>query len=55
MDGFAEQCRYTSVIYLLSIMAQAYNIIIYHDDGASVYDRDIVDRLNATENSGFKC
>ena len=37
------------MLYLLSILAHAYNIIINRGVGAPVYGRDVVDDLNDTD------
>ena len=47
-DAFADQYWCATVLYLLSMLAHAYNIIIDRGVGAPVNGRDVVDGLNAT-------
>ena len=51
MDGCVEHYRCDTALYLLSILSQAFNIIIYRDTSAPVHDIDVVDGLNATYKS----
>ena len=44
-----EQKRCATVLYLLSILAHTYNIIIDRVVGAQGHDREVVDGLNATD------
>ena len=48
-DGCAQQYHCANIQHLLSMLAHAYNIIIYDGVGASGYCIDVVDSLNATE------
>ena len=47
-DGFSEQYHCTTTIYLLSMLAHAYNIMIYCGVGAPGHGREVVDGLDAT-------
>ena len=46
--GCVEQYRRATTLYLLPILAHAYDVIIDHFIGAPGHDRDVVDSLNAT-------
>ena len=48
-DGCAEQYCCVTVLYLLSMLAHAYNIIIDSGVGAPGNFREVVDGLNDTE------
>ena len=48
-DECAEQYICETALYLLSILAHSYNIIINRGVGETVYVREVVDGLNATE------
>ena len=47
--GCAEKYRCATALYLLSILAHRYNIIIDHGVGVPGHVREVVDGLNATE------
>ena len=47
-DGCADQYLCATVLYLLSILAHGYNIIIYHIVVAPGHGREVVYGLNAT-------
>ena len=53
-DGFAEQYRCTTELYLLSMLSHTYNIIIDSGVVAPGYVRYVVDGLNATDKSFYK-
>ena len=44
----AYQYIYATALYLLSILAHAYNVIIDHSVGSPGYGREVVDGLNMT-------
>ena len=48
-DGFADQYRYDTALYLLSMLVYTYNIIIDSDVVSQVNGREGVDGLNAIE------
>ena len=48
-DGFEEQYFYATVLYVLSILAHAYNIIIDSGCGSLRHRREVVDGLNDTD------
>ena len=48
-DGCAEQYIYVTTLYLISMLAYAYNIIIDRGDGAPGHGGDFFDGLNTTE------
>ena len=48
MCGFVEQYRCTTALYLLSMLAHSYNIIIDHVAGVIGHVREFFDRLIAT-------
>ena len=48
-DGCEEQCRCATALYLLSMLAHAYNIIIDCGIGAPVHGIEVAGFLNATE------
>ena len=48
-DGYAEQYRFATALYLFSMLAHAYNIIIYRGVRAPGHGRKVVDGLNATK------
>ena len=45
-DGCVEQYIYVTTLYLISMLAYAYNIIIDGDVGAPVHGREVIDGLN---------
>ena len=45
-DGWAEQYRCASALYLMSVMSQFYSIIIDHDISAPVHGKQFVDGTN---------
>ena len=45
-DGFAEQYRCASALYLVSVMSQYYLVIIDRDISAPRNDREVIDSLN---------
>ena len=47
-DGNVDKYRSATTIYLLLILEQSYNIIIYHGVQAPLHGREVVDGLNAT-------
>ena len=47
-DGNVDKYRSVTKIYLLLILEQAYNIIIYHGVQEPLHRREVVDGLNAT-------
>ena len=47
MNGYAEQYRCATALYLLSMFAYVYNIIIDHSVGAPGLGREVIDRFNA--------
>ena len=49
MYGCMEQYRCATVLYLMSILAQAYNVIIDHGVGSPGNSREVVNVLNTTE------
>ena len=49
MDGCAEKYRFTTELYLLSMLAHTYNIIIGRGVGEPGYYIEVIDGLNATE------
>ena len=55
MDGCAEQYRWEIALYLLSMLAYAYNIIIDHRVGEPGHGREVVDVLMLTEKVFFQC
>ena len=50
-DGFEEQYRCATVLYLLSMLAHACNIIIDRDVGTPGHLREVVGGLNANNKS----
>ena len=50
VDGCAEQYRCAPALYLISMLVQAYNIIIDRDDGETVNGIEIVYGLNDNDN-----
>ena len=48
-DGFAEQYRCASALYLMSVMLQCYSNIIYRGISAAGHEKEVVDGLNAIE------
>ena len=48
-DGCAEQCRYASALYLMSVMSQCYSIIIDRGISAPGHGKEVVDGLNAVD------
>ena len=48
IDGCAKQYRCATALYLLSMLAHAYNITIYHVVGASGHGREVVGSLDFT-------
>ena len=48
-DGCAEQYGCTTALYLLSMLAHAYNLIINCGVGSPLHGREVVNSLNATE------
>ena len=48
-DGCADQYLYTTALYLLSMLAHAYNFIIDHVVGAPGHEKEVLDVLNANE------
>ena len=49
-DSCVDQYRCTTTLYLLSMLAHEYNIIIDCGVGAPLHGREVVDGLNATAN-----
>ena len=49
MDGFVEQYRCVTELYLLSVLTHAYNIIIDLGVGAPVHGREFVGGFNDTD------
>ena len=49
-DGFAEQYRCASALYLMSVMSQTYSIIIDRGISAPGHGKEVVDGLNAVDN-----
>ena len=54
-DGCAEQYHCLTAIYLLSMLAHAYSIIIDRGVVAPGYGREVVDGLNANDKIFFCC
>ena len=52
-DGYAEQYGCVTVLYILSILAHAYTIMISCGVGVPIYVRDVVGSLNDTEKSSL--
>ena len=52
-DGFAEQHFCETALYLLSLLAHAYNIIFDCGVGAPVNSREVVDGLNCIRKQTF--
>ena len=52
-DGCAEQFFCTTALYLLSMLAYEYKIIIDRGVGAPGHGREVVDGLNATKKAFF--
>ena len=50
-DGCAEQYRYASALYLMSVMSQTYSIITYRGISAPGHGKEVVDGLNAVDKS----
>ena len=50
-DGFAEQYRCASALYLMSVMSQTYSIIIDHGISAPRHRKEVVDGLNDVDKS----
>ena len=48
-DGCAEQCRYATALYLLSMLAHSYNIVIDCGVEAPGHLREVVNGLNYTK------
>ena len=48
-DGFAEQYRCASALYLMSVMSQTYSIIIDQGISAPGHGKEVVDGLNAVD------
>ena len=48
-DGFSEQYHCTTTIYLLSMLAHAYEIMVYRGVGVPGRWREIIDGLNDTD------
>ena len=48
-DGFAEQYRCASALYLMSVMSQTYSIIIYRGISAPGHGKEFVDGINAVD------
>ena len=59
VDGFVDQYRCATTLYLSSMLAHAYNIITYLGVGALVHAREFVRALNFTNkqflNVNYKC
>ena len=53
MDCCAEQYRCLNALYLLSILAHAYNIIFGYGVGATGHGIEVVDGLNDTGGKYF--
>ena len=53
-DGCEEQFRCATALYLLSMLAHAYKIIIYRGFGAPGHFREVVYGLNDTKKF-FQC
>ena len=49
-DGFTEQYRCASSLYLMSVMSQTYSIIIGRGISAPGHGKEVVDGLNAIDN-----
>ena len=47
--GFVEPYRCAPVLYLLSMLAHAYNFIIDRVVGAPVHAREVIDGMNVTK------
>ena len=48
MDGFEEQYRYATALYLLPMLSNTYSIIIDCSVGAPGHNREVVAGMNAT-------
>ena len=48
-DGCAEQYRYASALYLMSVMSQTYSIIIDRGISAPGHGNEVIDGLNAVD------
>ena len=48
-DGCAEKYRCASALYLMSVMSQCYDIIIYRGISAPGYGKEVADGLNAVD------
>ena len=48
-DGCSEQCRFSSALYLMSVMSQCYSIIIDWGISAPGNGKEVVDGLNAVD------
>ena len=49
-DGCAEQYRFTSALYLMSVMSQCYSILIDRGISAPGHGKEVVYGLNAVDN-----
>ena len=48
IDSCSEYYRFATALYLLSILQQLFNKIVYHGISAQGHGRDVVDGINAT-------
>ena len=54
-DGCADQYCCATVLYFLSMLVHAYNIIIDHGVGALGHDREVAEVLNDTDKFFLRC
>ena len=48
-DGYSEQYRCASALYLMSVMSQCYSFIIDREISEPRHDKEVVDGLNAVD------
>ena len=48
-DGCAEQYRYVSALYLMSVLSQCHLIIIYRGISAPGHGKELVDGINTID------
>ena len=48
-DGFVEQYRCASSLYLISVMSQCYSVIIDHGKNSPGHDKEVVNGINAID------
>ena len=51
IDGCTQNYRCDAALFLLKMLSQYFNIIIYHGISAPGHGREVVERLNATDKS----